>query len=260
MQQNNFDNERQPLKPKAGGMALNQTNDVNESSLPDATHDAGTDEAKKKKMIKYGIIAGILVIIAAVVVVLLLTLGGAKPIPPTPVVTGDVNFYYIETNTEQNTAHSRRGFINFDKDKFNKKSQLFFQDTERLLLEQQKKGKIGVNWNRSVSLGENNKIKERLEYTFDMIDFQVARFQLTTADEDRFSIPSEVVSKPETNKNMRLESIGFDFKSSVNASKDEAFNFGFHDVMKTDNVYLTTKKQALFFSDKYIQMDFLLNS
>lgn len=67
-----------------------------------------------------------------------------------------------------------------------------------MILEQAKKAKIGVNWNRSVSTGFNNPIQKRLEYEFDMIDFKVARFQLTTADEDRFTIPEEVLAKPPT--------------------------------------------------------------
>jgi hypothetical protein len=78
----NFDNEKEPLtKPTKGGMALNQTNDVNESSLPDL-HNAGGDDEKRKKMIKYGIIGGIAVVLITVTVVLIIVLGkGSKPGP-----------------------------------------------------------------------------------------------------------------------------------------------------------------------------------
>lgn len=92
-----------------------------------------------------------------------------------------------------------------------------------------------------------------------MIDFKVARFQLSTAFEDRFSIPEEIVAKPKSNKNMRLEAIGHSFKSSVSGAKDP-FHFSFHDVLNPKNVYLTTENQSLVFTDKYIQMDIALPS
>lgn len=58
---------------------------------------------------------------------------------------------------------------------------------------------------------------------------------------------------------MRLESIGHGFKSSSSATKDP-LHFSFFDVLKPENVFVSTEKQSLIFTDKYIQMDFVLPS
>lgn len=47
-----------------------------------------------------------------------------------------------------------------------------------------------------------------LNFTFDMVDFKVARLTLTDGKNTRFSIPKELVNKPESNKNMRLDMVG----------------------------------------------------
>ncbi len=41
-----------------------------------------------------------------------------------------------------------------------------------------------------------------------MVDFKVARFELTDADSDRFTIPDEIVNRESQNKNMRLDMVG----------------------------------------------------
>jgi hypothetical protein len=67
---------------------------------------------------------------------------------------------------------------------------------------------IGVNWTTSLMTGPNNQIKKNLRYSFDMVDFKVARFELTDADSDRFTIPDEIVKRESQNKNMRLDMVG----------------------------------------------------
>lgn len=80
-------------------------------------------------MIKYGVIGGVILIIVTLIVVLSLTLGGGAkpkpPVPPKPVVERGLNFYYIETSTEKNTAYSRKGVVVFNETKFNNMSALY---------------------------------------------------------------------------------------------------------------------------------------
>lgn len=66
-----------------------------------------------------------------------------------------------------------------------------------------------------------------------MIDFKVARFELTDADSDRFSIPDDVVEKPEPNKNMRLEMVGHRF-NGTERNKNQPFGFHFLDNVRPD--------------------------
>ena len=59
-----------------------------------------------------------------------------------------------------------------------------------------------------------------------MIDFKTARLTLTDGKKKRFSIPKESVNKPETNKNMRLDMVGFRFEGIENG---QPFAFSFRD-------------------------------
>lgn len=117
--------------------------------------------------------------------------------------------------------------------------------------------KIGVDWNKTITFGVNNPKSEVLSYTFDMVDFKVARLSLTDANKRRFSVPEEVLNKPPTNKNMRLDMVGFTLH---NDDPKQPFAFSFRDNLDPNNVFLDTRGQNLIFSDKYIQMDILLPS
>jgi thiamine pyrophosphokinase len=86
-----------------------------------------------------------------------------------------------------------------------------------------------------------------------MTDYQVARLTLTDADSERYSIPSNVVPKPDANNNMRLEMLGFQYNLNP-------FSISFRDSSDKSNVFVTTEGQNLLFSDKFIQMDFKLPS
>ena len=68
--------------------------------------------------------------------------------------------------------------------------------------------KVGLDWNSTIKFGKNNMQSDVLNFTFDMVDFKVARLTLTDAKNTRFSIPKELVNKPESNKNMRLDMVG----------------------------------------------------
>ena len=231
---------------------------------------AGNDETRRK-YIKYGIFGGIGLIILVLAIVLPLTLGGKKkpdpkpPTPPAPIVPQGQNPYFVVVETEKNTAWSRSGLLEFDVNRKTLASPVeshLSEETKRILLGEASvaAGKqIGVNWTASLLTGPNNQIKKSLRYTFDMIDFKVARFELTDADSDRFSIPDEFVNRPDANKNMRLEMVGHSFKGTEK-NRNQPFGFNFFDNVRPDNLYVDTVGQSLIFSDKYIQMDFLIPS
>jgi hypothetical protein len=63
-----------------------------------------------------------------------------------------------------------------------------------------------------IKFGQNNALINNLKFAVDMTDYQVARLTVTDADSDRYSIPSNVVPKPDANNNMRLEMLGFSYK------------------------------------------------
>lgn len=69
-----------------------------------------------------------------------------------------------------------------------------------------------------------------------MIDARLARFTLTDANSQRFSIPEEIVSKPQSNKNMRLDMVGF----NIDQSSLAPFSFSFRDVEDPNNFFLDT--------------------
>ena len=87
----------------------------------------------------------------------------------------------------------------------------------------------------------------------EMLDYKIARFTLTDNDNARFSIPKQLLNKPDANPTMRLEMLGFQYNL-------DPFSFSFSDVMDPTNKYVDTKGQTLVFMDKYIQMDMTLPS
>ncbi len=164
----------------------------------------------------------------------------------------------------QSTAWSKSGFLEYRDNNYNASSveQIVSEDTSRILLGETSVNaakQIGVNWTASLKTGDNNRIKKILKYSFDMVDFKVARFELTDAGSDRFSIPDEFVNRENSNKNMRLDMLGHIFKPTE-GRKNDPFNFQFNDNIRPDEVLLSTAGQSLIFTDKYIQMDFLLPS
>jgi hypothetical protein len=97
--------------------------------------------------------------------------------------------------------------------------------------------KIGVDWNQTIKFGKNNMKSEVLNYTFDMVNSKLARLTLTDGVNPRFSIPSEVLSKPESDKNSRLDMVGFKFDDK---DTKYPFSFSFRDINDPTNVYVDT--------------------
>ena len=70
-----------------------------------------------------------------------------------------------------------------------------------------------------------------------MVDFKTARLNLYDPEETRFSIPQEMAPKQNTNKNMRLDMVGFQFEQDGT----QPFSFSFRDVADPSNIYIDTK-------------------
>lgn len=104
--------------------------------------------------------------------------------------------------------------------------------------------------------GKNNEITNKLSWMIDVIAPSMARLVLTDGDARRFSIPESMVNKRTGDLSMRLENLGI----SLFDDKTESFGLKMTDVKDTNNWIFNTIGQTLLFSDKYIQMDFLLPS
>ena len=105
--------------------------------------------------------------------------------------------------------------------------------------------------------GPNNLLKGNLQYTMDVVSQSLARLVLSEGNETRYSIPSNMVSNNSGDASLRLEMLGL---SMFDPASKHTFGFQMVDVNNPANVLLSTIDQTLLFSDKYMQMDFLLPS
>ena len=104
----------------------------------------------------------------------------------------------------------------------------------------------------------NNPLAKKLFFQFEMVDQTVARLKLTDNDNaDRYYVPPEFVNLPKTGQDLRLDNVGLTLVRK-DTTQSSPLAFAFVDNTNPDNVMLTTEGQSLIFSDKYIQMDFLL--
>jgi hypothetical protein len=158
---------------------------------------------RKKKYIKWGVIGGVILIIVILAIVLPISLGGGgnkpepTPGPPAPIDEG-INFYMVQNETK--TAYSLSGILIFNdtiKDANKLVEEMVHDKISQLqsTADPQLTKRIGVDWKDTIKFGKNNRLVNKLQYTFDMLDFKVARLELTDADSERFSIPYQEVEK-----------------------------------------------------------------
>lgn len=76
---------------------------------------------------------------------------------------------------------------------------------------------------------------------------------MTDAENERYSIPKDVVAKPSFNPTMDLEMLGFEMFNNP-------FGFKFADKQDPTNVYLSTRDSTFIMMDKYMQLDINLPS
>jgi hypothetical protein len=93
--------------------------------------------------------------------------------------------------------------------------------------------KMGVDW-KNLTINQNNRFGYYLNFSMDMIDYKLARFSLTDGLVNRYSIPDFLVNKPQSQKTMRLEMLGFSYNLSP-------FSFAFSDVLDKTNTFVTTE-------------------
>lgn len=84
------------------------------------------------------------------------------------------------------------------------------------------------------------------------MSWRVSHLVIKDNDNDRFSVPTQVVNNPDDNLDMRLDMTGF--KMSDNGRLE----FRFSDPLFADNTFVDTSECSLLFMDKFIQMDFNL--
>lgn len=60
-----------------------------------------------------------------------------------------------------------------------------------------------------IPVGANNKFTRTLNFTFSQVQWRVSKLVLTDNDSERFSVPEDVVNKPDMNLDMRLDMTGF---------------------------------------------------
>jgi hypothetical protein len=106
--------------------------------------------------------------------------------------------------------------------------------------------------------GANNMIETQLTYQLDLVTTNIGRMVIAQGNASRFSIPSDLVENRTGDPSNRLEMMGFRVPDPATSKK--SFGFELVDVNDPTNVLLSTLDQTLLFSDKYIQMDFILPS
>lgn len=82
--------------------------------------------------------------------------------------------------------------------------------------------------------GMNNALFNKVYFEFGQVTHRIAKALFTEYQVNRFSIPEDLIPKPQADPLMKLEAAGF---SLIN----EPFGFKFVDPLDTSNVLLTTQ-------------------
>lgn len=93
---------------------------------------------------------------------------------------------------------------------------------------------------------------KNVSFEFGKWDYRSAFLRLDDGLNPRFSVPSDVLNKPESVQQQKLEMVGF----NLNKEKFE-FDFKSHRDGKT---YISTINQTFVMMDKYLQLDLNLPS
>jgi len=153
-------------------------------------------EARRKKLIKYGIIGGIVLIIVVLAIVLPLVLIKKNPDTPPgppgpqPLGPGQMNPYNAVPGSQTfgKSGESASGQLKLGDIKAPLQSSIprsFLQHLDALA----ETKKIGVDWRKSNFFGKNNNISKTLNWQVDVVQPNIARLVLTDGEVSRFSIP-----------------------------------------------------------------------
>lgn len=86
---------------------------------------------------------------------------------------------------------------------------------------------------RKIPVGLNNEMFSDVYFEFGQVDFRMVKALFKTSSEKRFSIPEDLVPKPESSRKMRLEYTGFELIK-------DPFGFKFVDPLDINNTLITT--------------------
>jgi len=199
----------------------------------------------KEKVIKYKwwIIAGSIVVIGSILAAVLIKEKDNNPNPPLPPVPpptpGTYNPYSVIMGT--NYEYKLTGSLRLNQDEADRlNAELIVND-----------GTIKAN-PRSIPTGPNNQMLQLIDFEFGQAHFKTAYLRTSTWKK-RYSVPEEVVNKPDARDPLRLDMVGFEIFRNP-------FGFQFTDDKDPSNVYLTTKNCSFVMMDKYIQLDMQLPS
>jgi alpha-glucosidase (family GH31 glycosyl hydrolase) len=104
----------------------------------------------------------------------------------------------------------------------------------------------------TIPFGNNNQEMKKLRFEASQIDYTTTRVVITDDESDRFVPPSDLVREKALDDTMRLDMTGFELSM-------DPFYFSFSDKRgEQPQELLSTKDQAMFLMDKYLQFDFHL--
>lgn len=147
-------------------------------------------------------------LIVAIILILVFTLKGGSDddggdTPP----EGQYNPYSVDQDSVVTQKFAVTGNITLSESKLDQLNKMDF------LQKVSDSGKIKAA-PRSVPIGANNQLIKKVKFEFGQSDYKTAYVRLTDAENERYSIPDDVVSKPSSNPTMDLEMLGFEMSNS----------------------------------------------
>jgi hypothetical protein len=98
---------------------------------------------------------------------------------------------------------------------------------------------------RNVPIGPNNKLIKKVKFEIGQSDYKTAFVKLTDAENERYSIPEDLVNQASSNPTMDLEMLGFEMTTAP-------FGFKFGDQIDTSNTYVSMMDSNFIMMDKYL--------
>ena len=175
--------------------------------------------AKRKKMIKWGLIGGaitIVVVLAIVLPIVLTRKSGDNPNPPGPgpgphvdKPFPDVYNPYNVSDTEHYTEDKIVGVIHASEPYHPEKhSYAFSRLIDGLYKEEHLDTSLFVTYPDKIPEGPNNRFIDKLKYTFSVPTPSIGLLTITDALAPRYSVPESEVHKPHGDILQKLEMLG----------------------------------------------------
>ena len=146
------------------------------------------------------------VILVAVVLILIFTLKGGSSDDDggdTPTPGGAYNPYSVDESSVTTLKSVVSGNISMSESKLRHLN-------SRDFLEKVADGAKIQASPKSVPSGANNQYIKNVKFEIGQSDFKTAYVRLTDAENERYSIPDDIVNKPSSNPTMDLEMLGFE--------------------------------------------------